>query len=83
MVSLLQQMSWQLEMTAELNRQLETGATDMDAIINVAAQLVDKTKAKMQATYDQRSILYHLWHVLRKLLTLQTNISYIKFMIIT
>ena len=45
----------QLEMTAELNRQLELGVTDMDSIINIAAKLVDKTRINnIRATMQQQ-----------------------------
>ena len=36
----------QLEMTAELNKQIEMGCTDMDAIINIASQLTDRNRIK-------------------------------------
>ena len=45
----------QLEMTEELNKQLQSGVTDMAAIINIAAKLTDRKrinniKAKLQTT---------------------------------
>ena len=36
----------QLEMTAELNKQIESGCTDMDAIINIASRLTDRNRIR-------------------------------------